>query len=196
MGDSMNIKFAILGFLSWRPFSGYDLKKIFAQSQSLYWSGNNNQIYRSLVQLHQEGLLESEIQLQENNPARKLYTITALGQSALREWLTSQPEPPQLRNTFLIQLAWADQLDDKELEKLLVVYEEELKLQLLIHTERERRGSPNPARTEREKCLWRMISQNWSAVYQNELSWVHQLRSELRKFSGQTEPKERKKDHE
>ncbi|MEQ8173672.1 MAG: PadR family transcriptional regulator [Syntrophomonadaceae bacterium] len=175
----MNIKFAILGFLSWKPFSGYDLKKIFVQSQSLYWSGNNNQIYRSLVQLHQEGLVESEIQLQENNPARKLYTITALGRSALEEWLKGPPEPLQLRNTFLIQLSWADQLDDNELDNLLSAYEEELELQLLIHTEREKRGSPNPARTDREKYLWQMISLNWSAVYQNELSWVRQLRSGL-----------------
>lgn len=193
----MNIKFAILGFLSWKPFSGYDLKKIFAQSQSLYWSGNNNQIYRSLVQLHQEGLVDSELQLQENNPARKLYTITSMGRSMLKQWLTGPPEMPQLRNTFLIQLAWADQLDNDELEKLLVAYEEDLNMQLLIHTERERRGSPNPARTEREKYLWQMISQNWASVYQNELSWVRQLRSELKECSQQTDhPKREEKDHE
>ena len=42
----MTIKYAILGLLSWKPFSGYDLKKIFVDSASLYWSGNNNQIYR------------------------------------------------------------------------------------------------------------------------------------------------------
>ncbi|RPI32756.1 MAG: DUF4180 domain-containing protein, partial [Chloroflexota bacterium] len=42
----MDIKFAILGYLSWRPFSGYDLKKLFADSAAFYWSGNNNQIYR------------------------------------------------------------------------------------------------------------------------------------------------------
>lgn len=181
----MNIKFAILGFLSWKSLSGYDLKKIFAESQSLYWSGNNNQIYKSLVQLHQEGLVESEIQLQENNPARKLYTITASGRYTLREWLTSQPEPPHLRNTFLIQLAWADQLNDNELDRLLISYEEELKMQLLIHTERERRGLLNPARTDREKLLWQMIAQNWSAVYENELSWVKQLRCELREYNKQ-----------
>ena len=190
----MNSKLAFLGFLSWKPFSGYDLKKIFVQSQSLYWSGNNNQIYRSLVQLHQEGLVESEIQLQESNPARKLYTITTPGRSALEEWLKGPPEPLQLRNTFLIRLAWADQLDDNELDRLLIAYEEELESQLLIHTEREKRGSPNPARTDREIYLWKMISLNWSGVYQNELSWVRQLRSGLRKYPGQTDPKGRKKE--
>ena len=45
----MSIEYAILGLLSWKPFSGYDLKKIIAESEVYYWSGNNNQIYNSLV---------------------------------------------------------------------------------------------------------------------------------------------------
>lgn len=178
----MNIKYAILGFLSWRPFSGYDLKKIFAESNSFYWSGNNNQIYRSLVQLHQEGLVDSEIQRQENYPSRKLYTITAQGRTLLKNWLTSQPEAPQLRKTFLIQLSWADQLNEIELDTLLASYEEELNMHLLIHNEQERRGGLKPTRTEREKYLWKMIAQNWASVYEQELAWVKQLRFELKHF--------------
>ena len=48
----MSIEHAILGLLSWRPMSGYDLKKIFEEASILYWSGNNNEIYRTLVKLH------------------------------------------------------------------------------------------------------------------------------------------------
>ena len=44
----MTLEYAILGLLSWKPFSGYDLKKIFSDSPIYYWSGNNNQIYRTL----------------------------------------------------------------------------------------------------------------------------------------------------
>ena len=40
----MAIRYAILGLLSWRPFTGYDLKKMIGDSVFLYWSGNNNQI--------------------------------------------------------------------------------------------------------------------------------------------------------
>ena len=40
----MTIKYAMLGFLSWRPLAGYDIKKLMVDSPVLYWSGNNNQI--------------------------------------------------------------------------------------------------------------------------------------------------------
>ena len=45
----MAIEYAILGLLSWRPFSGYELRKFFSESVALYWSGNNNQVYPTLV---------------------------------------------------------------------------------------------------------------------------------------------------
>jgi DNA-binding PadR family transcriptional regulator len=57
MGGTMSIEYAILGILSWRPLSGYDLKKMIEGSAALYLSGNNNEIYRTLVSLHDQGLV-------------------------------------------------------------------------------------------------------------------------------------------
>ena len=175
----MAIKYAILGFLSWRALSGYDLKKMFGDSMFIYWSGNNNQIYRTLVQLHKEALVTSEIQHQESGPSRKVYTITEKGLSELRQWVLSSPELPQLRNSFLVQLAWADQLDSDELDMLLAKYEHEVQMQLLMCREQKRRNQLNPARTERETFLWHMISDNWITFYETELVWVQKLREEL-----------------
>lgn len=172
----MTIQYAILGLLSWRPLSGYDLKKIMADSTAFYWSGNNNQIYKALVQLHNEGLVDIEVQEQENYPARKEYTITEQGAAALRRWVLSEPEPAQFRNTFLIQLAWADQLDAAELDGLLARYEHAVEMQLLMLRERERRGVLNPARTPREAYLWNQISQYFLTAYAEELAWVRSLR--------------------
>jgi len=178
-GGMIAIKYAILGFLSWRALSGYDLKKMFEPSIFLYWSGNNNQIYTTLVQLHKEGLVTSEIQHQASGPSKKIYTITAKGLADLREWVLSAPELPQLRNSFLIQLAWADQLKPDELDTLLAKYEYEVQMQLLMCREQRRRNQLNPARTQRETYLWQMISENWIAFYETELAWVQQLRAEL-----------------
>jgi PadR family transcriptional regulator AphA len=175
----MTIKHAILGFLSWRPFTGYELKKLFADSEFLYWSGNNNQIYRTLVTLHKEGLATREVQRQENYPDRKVYSITEQGRAALREWVLSSPELPQLRNPFLVQLAWADQLDGGELDALLEEYQEEVGVQLRMCLEQGRRRAVDPARTPREAYLWGMLAQNWVTFYEGELAWVRQLRAEL-----------------
>jgi DNA-binding PadR family transcriptional regulator len=175
----MTIKYAILGFLSWQPLTGYDLKKMFAGLTAFYWSGNNNQIYKTLVQLLAEGLVTHEVQYQENSPPKKIYTITEQGLAALREWVLSAPQPPELRNTFLIQLAWADQLKHLELESLLEKYEKEVTEQLYMEQEKARRGSPAPRRNPREAYLWEMISTNIISFYENELNWIRTLRKEM-----------------
>ncbi|RPH75219.1 PadR family transcriptional regulator [bacterium] len=176
----MTIQYAILGLLNWRPFSGYELKKVFADSSVFYWSGNNNQIYTALVQLHKEKLVTQEIEHQETLPARKTYTITPEGQAVLKRWLLSAPELPEFHNNFLIQLTWADMLEPKELDSLLANYEAELSVQILMQQEKARRPATSPSRTPREVYLWEMISHNIVSIYENELSWVHQLRSGLK----------------
>jgi len=175
----MTLEYAILGLLSWRPFAGYDLKKVFSASAVFYWSGNNNQIYRTLIQLHEDGLVSNEVHYQENLPPKKVYSITPKGLEALRAWLASTPEAPELRNTFLVQLAWADLLGPAELDDLLGRYAEEVRLQLRMQQERLRRGDPLPQRTRREAYLWAMINENVLASYQTELDWIERLRRGL-----------------
>lgn len=175
----MLIKYAILGFLGWRPMSGYDLKKFFEDSQILYWSGNNNQIYRTLVDLHQEDLVTLEIKQQENYPARKVYTITDKGRQVLHQWLTSAPEMPQLKHAFLVQLTWADSLTHQELNHLLEEYENEVQMQLLLARTPPQQTMLSQARTPREAYLWSMIHENLCARHENELTWVRKLRQEL-----------------
>jgi DNA-binding PadR family transcriptional regulator len=173
----MSIKFVILGFLEWKPLTGYDLKKQFMASESFHWSGNNNQIYTVLVQLYNEGLVSKEVQNQETGPSRKVYSITPEGQVALRQWLLTPPEPPQLRHPFLAQLAWADQLTAVELDHLLSQYENGIYVKLQMAQEQAQRDArQSPQRTPREEVLWGHITSYWSTFYHHELEWVRQLR--------------------
>jgi PadR family transcriptional regulator AphA len=188
----MSIEYAILGLLSWRPMTGYDIKKMFAGSAAFYWSGNNNQIYTTLVKLHENGLVTREVEIQEDSPSRKIYSITPKGQAELKNWLFSEPEPPELKNTFLIQLAWADQLSPEELDMLLEKYEAEIQMQVsMLQTQKQQKNiapsgmvrdayiNANLARTPREAVLWGMIQENWISFYENELKWVRKLRKQL-----------------
>lgn len=183
----MTIQYAILGLLSWQSFSGYDLKKIISESDIFYWSGNNNQIYRSLVQLHEDGLVTQEVIYQESLPPRKVYSLTGQGRDELRRWVQSMPELPEFRHTFLIQLAWADQLSDQELMALLENYIQELELKLHMQQEKARRGQPAPDRTSREAYLWARITENLVLTYHTELDWAHSLRRGLAQKGGQDE---------
>lgn len=175
----MDIHYAILGLLNWKPFTGYDLKKIISDSELFYWSGNNNQIYYSLVHLHQMGFVTQAIEQQDNLPAKKTYTITPRGQLQLRDWSMQQPELPEVRKAFLIQLAWSDLLDDNELDHLLETYANELDVQIRMQQEQTLRQPSRPDRSPREDLLWKRIDENIHSVYLQELAWIKQLRADL-----------------
>lgn len=175
----MSIRYAILGLLSWKPSTGYEMKKVFEESSTMYWSGNNNQIYKTLVQLLEEGLVTSEVRHQEASPSKKVYTITGDGLIELKKWVVSQPEAPEFRKPFLVQLAWADLLSDEELNELLLKYENEIKLQLIYNQEKNRRGVQSPKRSPREVLLWDKISENLISSLRNELEWIQGIRREL-----------------
>lgn len=175
----MSIKYAILGLLSWKPSTGYEIKKVVEESSSMYWSGNNNQIYKALLHLQDEGFLTSKTEHREGLPLRKIYTITAEGVSELKKWVLSSPEAPAFKKPFLIQLAWSDLLENNELFDMLKRYENEIKIQLILHQVKSRRGTISPARTQQEKYLWDMINENIRSSYRNELEWVKNLRRRL-----------------
>ncbi len=191
----MSIEHAILGLLSLNSLSGYDIKKMFEGSAALYWSGNNNQIYKALVKLHELGWVSRETQIQDGVPARKIYSITEKGLEELRYWVLSDPEIPQIRNSLLIQLAWADLLTTSEIDDLLGRYESELRMQLAMLRLQKQHQNVSPsgvprdnyinvllARTPRETFLWNMILERWTAYYLAELEWVCRLHTELRRF--------------
>ncbi|MDV4151333.1 DUF4180 domain-containing protein [Clostridium sp. AL.422] len=175
----MSIKLAILGILSWKPSTGYELKKIFEDSTFMYWSGNNNQIYKALISLEDEGFVTSEVFHQDSSPSKKIYTITDGGLKELKNWIVSSPDSPEIKKTFLVQLAWSDMLSDKELSEILTNYENEIKVQLIIQKEKYRRALHSPNRSARESLLWEMISENIISTYNNELNWVRETRNKL-----------------
>jgi PadR family transcriptional regulator, regulatory protein AphA len=175
----MSIRDAILGFLSWKPFTGYELKKLFADSLSFHWSGNSNQIYGTLIQLHKDGAVSIEVQQQEKYPARKVYAITDKGSEELRAWLLGEPGLPEVKNHFHIQLAWAEFLSGTELDALFAGYELLLSNQILMYREQASRGNPGPARSPRERLVWKRIEEGRLAAYEAELAWARALRKEL-----------------
>jgi DNA-binding PadR family transcriptional regulator len=176
----MELRSAILGLLSWKPASGYDLKRIISDSDVFYWSGNNNQIYKSLIELQEEGLVTYQVQLQESLPAKKIYSVTEKGLSELYQSLLTAPEAPELHKNFLIQLAWSEILPDEEILALLEKYEDEIASRLLMCQNQATQPGSSPDRSKREKYLWKRIAENLINSYQAELAWVRQTRQEFR----------------
>jgi PadR family transcriptional regulator, regulatory protein AphA len=175
----MAIQYAILGLLSWKPSSGYDLKKVFEASPYLYWSGNNNQIYKALLQLQKDGLISYETIHQDGAPSKKIYSLTKKGTAELKQWIMTTAEAPEFKKPFLIQLAWSNMLNKDELITLLTNYEDEIESQLTLQKQKYDREKDWPNRSARETFLWNMVSVNLMSTYQSELDWVRKVRHQL-----------------
>ena len=176
----MDLRSTILGLLSWKPASGYDLKQIISDSEIFYWSGNNNQIYKTLIELQQEGFVTHQVLHQESLPAKKIYSITEWGLAALHQSLLEPPEIPELHKNFLIQLSWAEILSDEEILTLLEKYADEIANRLRMYQAQAARSDGSPDRSKREKYLWKRIAENLVAACQTELDWVRQTQQEFR----------------
>lgn len=95
---------ALLGLLSMRPMSGYDIRQTIGRSIGYFWSESYGQIYPGLKRLAAAGLAEKKTERQKGRPDRTVYSLTAAGRRQLREWLKQPPTPTVPRNELLLKL--------------------------------------------------------------------------------------------
>jgi DNA-binding PadR family transcriptional regulator len=100
----------ILGFLRFRPRSGYDIKRSVELSTRFFWGASFGQIYPELNRLEQAGLAEVEHSA-EAGRRRKVFRLTAAGERALDTWLRSDSELFQYRDEGLLKLFFGDLLE-------------------------------------------------------------------------------------
>jgi PadR family transcriptional regulator AphA len=97
-------KYAILGMLSLKPMSGYQMKKRFDDSIAHFWNENYGHIYPMLKRLESEGLVTKRTEQAVGNPPRNIYTVTDRGKDELNAWLLLPAERPILRIELLLKL--------------------------------------------------------------------------------------------
>jgi PadR family transcriptional regulator, regulatory protein AphA len=184
----MSLEYAILGFLNYHPYTGYDLKKIFDTSVRHFWPADQSQIYRTLLHLTEQGFAEMEKVPQPDRPDRKVYSITPAGRAALFTWLSNPPELEEARSTPLVQVFFAGNLsDDAVLEKFegfAAVMREQLarfdQVPAMIGPYQQEISSP------REHFFWLLTLENGIHNMRANLEWVESVISRIR--AGQLPP--------
>jgi PadR family transcriptional regulator AphA len=109
----------VLGLLSMRPRSGYDIKTVVDRSTRFFWAASYGQIYPELKRLEEEGLIEGE-DVPNGGRERRVYKLTPAGHDALQEWLFGSTVTVELRDESLLRLFFADALP---LEQALLLLE-------------------------------------------------------------------------
>ncbi len=109
----MSLSHALLATLSNGSYSGYDLSKQFAGSVGFFWYATQQQIYRELTKLEEQGYLSAEIIRQAGRPDKRLLSITPTGMAYLREWIVQPGAVSPVKDDLLVKI-FAGQLVDKQ----------------------------------------------------------------------------------
>ena len=89
--------YALLGLVQQRPSSGYDLRKIFAETAMGNYSSSPGAIYPALGRLEAQGLLLGTVKDTASLRRRRLYRLTPKGTAELRKWLTRPIEASDVK---------------------------------------------------------------------------------------------------
>lgn len=101
----MSLFFGILGLLTYKDSTGYDLTKTFEDSLNNFWHAQSSQIYRELNRMEKEGLVVSRSIIQESRPNKRLYSITEAGRKAFSQWLRlGEPEFENPHHSMLVRV--------------------------------------------------------------------------------------------
>jgi PadR family transcriptional regulator, regulatory protein AphA len=173
----MSLDYALLGFLNYHPYTGYDLKKIFDTSVRHFWPADQSQIYRTLARLTEQGLAEMEKVPQEDRPDRKVYHITNAGRAELLKFLAGPPPMGEPRSAPLIQIFFAGQLSDEE---ILAKFEGFAAMMRAILSQYDQvPGTLGPFQEEitspREHFFWLLTLENGIRNMRANLEWAESV---------------------
>jgi PadR family transcriptional regulator, regulatory protein AphA len=173
----MSLEHAILGFLNYKPFSGYDLKKMFDNSVRHFWPADQSQIYRTLGRLAEKGWTDVELVEQADRPDRKVYHLTEDGKSELHCWLTGPISMEEHRSPPLVQIFFAGQLSDEEILVKFRLGADMLRAQLgqYEHVPAYIEEYSRMVQSPRETFCWMLTLESGLAMARSQLEWMESV---------------------
>lgn len=116
----MSHRYLILGLLSERPMTGYDIKKEVHGALAAVTSASYGTLYPTLHRLLTERAVEVNEVPQKGRPSKKVYRITEAGRDDLRQWLNQPAASDQVKREFLLKLYLAKDMPPEGLRGLIV----------------------------------------------------------------------------
>ncbi|QYC42613.1 Transcriptional regulator PadR-like family protein [Nonomuraea coxensis DSM 45129] len=138
MLEGMSLQHALLGVLEARPMNGYELTRFFEAAPRWVWSAPQSQIYPTLRQMEQAGLIEGQKEIRGTRLRRTVYSITERGLAELRAWLGTAHTPPPARDAFFLQALFFDMIEPDRAASVLKAFiaeQEQLAAEWRAHRE-------------------------------------------------------------
>lgn len=117
----MSLAFGILGFLNYKPMSGYDLVKAFESSLEFFWYAQNSHIYLELKKLEKKGYISGKTIIQSERPNKKIFSITNIGREEFMNWLAkgNEEDVTHFKSAFLMKVFFSGNMPlNQSIDKL------------------------------------------------------------------------------
>jgi DNA-binding PadR family transcriptional regulator len=154
--------------------TGYELKKFFDTSVAHFWNAELSQIYPALKSMESEGLVEMKVEVQEDRPNRKVYSITKSGRHELLDWLARPAEREQVREPILIKVFFGSSLSKRELISIIENCADETRTAVtyLQYAHQFVDKFVETLGLEHEALFWRLTIDCGLKIHQAELDWA------------------------
>jgi DNA-binding PadR family transcriptional regulator len=106
--STVNIRYLVLGLLTQKPMTGYDIKGLLESFSWLIGSPSYGSLYPALHGLLDDELVALKVESNEEKPSRKVYRITEAGHEALKQWIDKPVVRDPSLKAFLMHLILAD----------------------------------------------------------------------------------------
>lgn len=178
----MSLQYGILGLLTFKPMTGYELKTIFDNSINYFWTAQLSQIYRDLGTLEKKGYVASQIEEQKGRPDKKIYSITPEGDKAFQKWLNDFPKKlsPAIRDDICLRTFFGSRIPLDELEFQLKRYIKEKQevidiLRMMEEHKDHYKDDPNS-----EKIFFQLLTlKKGLLVFGAEIQWAEECLKEI-----------------
>lgn len=100
-------QYAILGCLSIKPQSAYEIKTLMERSTDFFWSEREGQLYPTLKMLVDKKFVSYIEEPAQKSGLKKIYSITELGKKEFDAWFCKETSPTIERNELLLKVFFA-----------------------------------------------------------------------------------------
>jgi DNA-binding PadR family transcriptional regulator len=100
----VSLRYALLGFLTTTPLSGYQLARRFRTGGGLFWEAVPSQIYRELTNLERLGWIAPAAPAQPAVRNQRVYHVTDAGAAAMEAWCDQPQDYPPERDPERVRL--------------------------------------------------------------------------------------------
>lgn len=143
----MKLEHLLLGILLVKPRTGYDLSR-YMEMDGVFMRPRTqmSQVYRSLTQLAERGLVDFTVSTRPGAQDAKIYQVTPSGRDVFMTWLTSTYEPTieQVNYEFRARLFFSGFLGEEALLELITVEIDARQRQIAKYRYRDRTIQVDP----------------------------------------------------